>query len=165
MTWPKTISKIVLFSPILLLLLLIFASQAQGGNSEEKATVKEFKLELKAGTIPEQDIYWGENSGTIINPRCVDFKLIVQSTEEYQKIIADKLDRSGAKYWILISRASDVAVRKIRDYAEEKKLEFICSKSTLLSLLNKLPEFENTRLSDLEKQFNITKQILTHRPK
>lgn len=159
--------RIILILLVILFILLMMhnLTAIAADRKEEKKSEEAFQLELAKDQISESDIFWGVNHGTITNPRCVDYGQIVQSTEEYKKIVKEKITHGGAKYWLLIARASDMAVKKIQDFAVDNKVEFICSKSALLPLLSSLPEFKDVKIQELERKFDITKKILAYQSK
>lgn len=86
-------------------------------------------------SVPEdqqdgQKILFGTAS-TFEKPAEVDYKEIVLATPEYQSIKKKKVPTGSAKYWILMSKASDHALRIIADVGDDTDYDLITVKGFL----------------------------------
>ena len=95
-------------------------------------------LGARAHEIPkeEQDrqkIYYGSPT-SFEKPAEVGFVEVIEATPEYTEIKKKKIKRGTGKYWILMSRASDRAVRTIAKVGEETEYDFIAARGYLGSL-------------------------------
>jgi hypothetical protein len=88
--------------------------------------------------IDDQQIYFGD-AKSFEKPAKVDYTAVVKATPEYEEIKKKKIDSSCAKYWILMSSASDHAVKLISEVGEESEHDLIVS----IGYLGKItPSFE-----------------------
>ena len=83
--------------------------------------------------LDDQKIFWGTAS-SFEKPAELNYQRIVQTTPEYKSIKRKKVESGTAKYWILISRASDHAVRVINEVGQETGYDFIAAEGYLGSL-------------------------------
>ncbi|HOV32850.1 MAG TPA: hypothetical protein PLX23_05755 [Candidatus Hydrogenedens sp.] len=74
--------------------------------------------------IDEQKIFWG--TPTKFNkPALVRFEEIIQATPEFSGIKERKIESGTAKYWIMLSKASERAVRTIQAVAQESQFDLV----------------------------------------
>lgn len=94
------------------------------------AAVAEFKS-IPADAIDDQKIYWG-TATRFQKAGSVDYAAVVRATEEYQK--ARKTESGTAKYWILVNKANEIAIRAISAVGSETEYDLIVAKGYLESL-------------------------------
>lgn len=94
------------------------------------AAVAEFKS-IPDDAIDDQKIYWGVAT-RFQKPGSVDYIAVVCATEEYQK--ARKTESGTARYWILVNKANEIAVRAISAVGSETEYDLIVAKGYLESL-------------------------------
>ncbi|MBW7865895.1 MAG: hypothetical protein GX580_03835 [Candidatus Hydrogenedens sp.] len=83
--------------------------------------------------VDEQKVFWGK-PGEFSKPAAVDYKAVVMATEEYKSIKHNKIESGTAKYWILISQASERAVKAIAAVGKDSEYDLIVAKGYLESL-------------------------------
>lgn len=88
---------------------------------------------IPADKVNEQKVFWG-NPAKFEKPASVDYKAIVTATDEYKSIKQNKIEAGSAKYWILISQASERAVRAIAAVGKESQYDLIVAKGYLESV-------------------------------
>ncbi len=86
-------------------------------------------MAASAHTIPTdkvdaQKIFYG-NAEAFEAPARVNYQKVVKATPEYSSIKKKKIVSGSAKYWILISKASDRAQRLIKEVGEETSHDLI----------------------------------------
>ena len=64
----------------------------------------------------------------------VDYEDIIKNAPEYKEIKKGKIARGTGKYWILMSQASDRAVRTIAEVASEGDYDLVVAKGYLKKL-------------------------------
>lgn len=81
-------------------------------------------LSLAPEKIDEQKIFWG--TATRFNkPGLVRFDEIIQATPEFAGIKSRKIETGTAKYWIMLSKASERAVKAIQEVAQQNQLDLV----------------------------------------
>ena len=95
--------------------------------------------------VDDQKIFSG-SAERFSKPGAVDYKAVVRATPEYNTIVEKKIESGTAKYWILISRASEHAVRVIREVGRESDYDLIVVEGYLASLE---PPIEADNVTDL----------------
>jgi len=88
---------------------------------------------IPAEKVDDQKIFWG-SAANFSKPGQVDYEAIVRATPEYESIKSKKIQAGTAKYWILLSKASDHAVRLIREAGQESEYDLIVASGYLNSL-------------------------------
>lgn len=81
---------------------------------------------IPAEQIDEQQIYYG-NAASFEKAATVDYTAVVKATPEYAEIKKKKIDSSTARYWILMSNASEHAVQMISQVGDETEHDLIVS--------------------------------------
>lgn len=81
---------------------------------------------IPANQVDEQKIFYGSAS-SFETPAEVDYEAVVKATPEYEKIRKEKIDQGSAKYWILISQASDRALQAIATAGKDTSYDLIVS--------------------------------------
>ena len=76
--------------------------------------------------IDTRQIYFG-NAKSFEKPASVDYTAIVKATPEYSEIKKKKIDSTSARYWLLMSSASDHACKLISQVGEESDHDLIVS--------------------------------------
>ncbi len=88
---------------------------------------------IPAESVDEQKIFWG-NPAKFEKPASVDYKAIIMATEEYKSIKQNKIEAGTAKYWLLISQASEKAVKVIAEVGKNSEYDLVVAKGYLESL-------------------------------
>ena len=88
---------------------------------------------IPADKVNEQKVFWG-NPAKFEKPAAVDYKAIVTATDEYKSIKQNKIETGSAKYWILISQASERAVKAVAAVGKESEYDLIVAKGYLESV-------------------------------
>jgi hypothetical protein len=88
---------------------------------------------IPADKLDDQKVFWG-NPAKFEKPASVDYKAIVTATSEYKSIKQNKIEAGSAKYWILISQASEKAVKAIAAVGKESQYDLIVAKGYLESV-------------------------------
>jgi hypothetical protein len=91
-----------------------------------------------AYSIPEDQldskkVFWG-SAKSFETPGEVAYENIVRATPEYKKLKQDKIERGTGEYWILLSQASDRAVKSISEVGENTEYDLIAAVGYLGSL-------------------------------
>lgn len=79
---------------------------------------------IPADKVDAQKIFYG-SSENFEAPARVNYQKIVKATPEYSSIKKKKIVSGSAKYWILISKASDRAQRLIKEVGEETNFDLV----------------------------------------
>jgi hypothetical protein len=95
-------------------------------------------LAVAAHTIPSekvdrQKIFWG-NAESFEKPGEVNYAEVIKSTPEYDELRKKKIDRGTARYYYLMSQASERAVRVIVDVGRQTDFDLVAAKGYLASL-------------------------------
>ena len=88
---------------------------------------------IPADKVDPQQIYYG-SPDSFEKPGKVDFKAVVKATPEYAEIIEKNVERGTARFWILMSQASDRAVSVIAEVGKESEYDLIAAAGYLGSL-------------------------------
>ncbi len=88
---------------------------------------------IPADKVNEQKVFWG-NPAKFEKPASVDYKVVVMATDEYKSIKQNKIEAGSAKYWILISQASEKAVKAVAAVGKESQYDLIVAKGYLESV-------------------------------
>lgn len=83
--------------------------------------------------LDNQKVYYG-SAAHFEKPAEVNYEAVVKATPEYAEIKKKKIEAGTAKYWILISRASEHAVRLIAEVGQELEHDLIVAKDYLNKL-------------------------------
>jgi hypothetical protein len=104
-----------------------------------------------AYSIPEeqldkQKVYYGvSRSKDFEKPAEVQYEQVVRATREFKEIKKKKIERGTGKYWILLSQASDRAVRAIAEVGDETEYDLIAAHGYLGSLNPAVPAVDITK--------------------
>lgn len=88
---------------------------------------------IPADKVNEQKVFWG-NPAKFEKPASVDYKAVVMATDEFKSIKQNKIEAGSAKYWILISQASEKAVKAVAAVGKESQYDLIVAKGYLESV-------------------------------
>jgi len=88
---------------------------------------------IPADKVNDQKIFWG-NPAKFEKPASVDYKAVVMATDEYKSIKQNKIETGSAKYWLLISQASERAVKAVAAVGKESQYDLIVVKGYLESV-------------------------------
>ncbi len=95
--------------------------------------------------VDAKKVYWGSAS-SFQKPAKVNYERVVKATPEYLSIKKNKIEQNTAKYWILVSQASNHAVRLIAEAAKDGSYDFIAAASYLGTLQPPIPADDITDL-------------------
>jgi len=95
--------------------------------------------------VNPQKVYYGTASG-FDKPGGVDYEAIIKATPEYEEVVKKKVQPGTGKYWILLSQASDRAVRVISEVGHESGYDFIAAQGYLGTLEPPIPAEDITQL-------------------
>ncbi len=93
--------------------------------------------------VDRQKIFYGTPE-KFEKPAEVDYEKIVRTTPEYQEIQKKNVERGSGRYWILLSQASDHAVRAICKVGEETEHDLIAARGYLGGLDPPIPAVDVT---------------------
>lgn len=92
-----------------------------------------------------QKIFYGAPDA-FEKPASVNYQDIVKATPEYSSIKKKKIVSGSAKYWILISKASERAQKLIKEVGEETSYDLIVADGYLESIEPAIPSEDVTDL-------------------
>lgn len=105
------------------MVILFFVASASGAVAESMSVPPE--------SVDDQKIFWGSAS-QFEKAGSVDYIAIVSATEDYKQ--ARKLETGTARYWILVNKANETAIRAISAVGNETDYDLIVLKGYLESL-------------------------------
>ncbi len=88
---------------------------------------------IPADQVDAQSIYVG-NPANFEIPASVNYEKVVKATPEFKELRKMKIDKGSAQYWILVSRASEHAVRAIKNVAGDGGYDLVGEKDYLAEL-------------------------------
>lgn len=88
--------------------------------------------------VDEQKIFWG-SPGQFAKPAEVDYKAAVMETDEFKSIRKNKIEPGTAKYWLLISQASERVVKAIASVAKDTGHDLVVAKGYLAEIGVQVP--------------------------
>lgn len=100
---------------------------------------------IPEGQLDKQKVFWG-SYGSFERPGEVDYQEVIKSTPEYQQLKKKKVKRGTGEYWILLSQASDRAVRSIRSVGEDTEYDLVATQGYLGGLEPAIPAEDITNL-------------------
>ena len=100
---------------------------------------------IPADKINIQKVYYGTASG-FEKAGKVDYTSVIKATPEYTEIKRKRIERGTGKYWILLSQASQRAVRAISDVGHDTGYDFIAAQAYLGGLEPTIPSEDITPL-------------------
>lgn len=100
---------------------------------------------IPANKIDVQKLYFG-NAVSFAKPGNVDYEAIIKATPEYDEVKKKKVEVGTGKYWILLSQASDRAVRAISEVGQETGYDLVAAQGYLGSLEPPIPADDITQL-------------------
>lgn len=80
-----------------------------------------------------QKIYWG-NAADFNKPGEVNYEAVIKATPEYAELVKKKIERGTAKFYYLMSQASDHAVRAIVEVGQQSDYDLLVAKGYLATL-------------------------------
>jgi hypothetical protein len=95
-------------------------------------------LVVAAHTIPaekvdRQKIYWGDTSN-FEKPGEVDYVDVIKATPEYEELRKKRIESGTARYYYLMTQASERAVRVIVEVGQESEYDLVAAKGYLSAL-------------------------------
>ncbi len=101
----------------------VFVALALGAVAES--------MSIPPEAVDDQKIFWGTAS-RFEKPGSVDYVAVVSATDEYKQ--ARKIESGTARYWILVSKANESAIRAISAVGSETDYDLIVVKGYLEGL-------------------------------
>jgi hypothetical protein len=95
--------------------------------------------------MDEQRVFWGTASN-FAKPGEVQYEEVIKNTDEFRQMKKEKVARGTGRYWILMSQASDKAVKAIAVVGEETEYDLIAQQGYLASLKEPIPAEDVTGL-------------------
>lgn len=83
--------------------------------------------------VQKQKIFKGSSSA-FENPGEVNLEKVIAATPEYKEITKDKIEQGTGKYWILLTKATERALKAVAAAAKDSKYDLITAKGYLSSL-------------------------------
>ncbi len=96
-------------------------------------------------SIDEQRIFYG-SALNFAQPASVDYQKVVRSTPEYNEIRDKRIENGTARYWILMSEASNHAVQLISSVGKESDYDIIVANGYLEGLEEPIETVDVTEL-------------------
>lgn len=106
--------------------------------------------------VDNQKIYYG-SADSFTKAGNVNYESIIKATPEYEEVKKKKVEVGTGKYWILLSQASDRAVRAIAEVGQENQYDLIAAHGYLNTLEPPIQSDDITKLV-LEKLTNKKKK-------
>lgn len=88
---------------------------------------------IPAEKVDRQKIYWG-NTSSFEKPGEVDYVEIIKATPEYEELRKKKIEGGTARYYYLMTQASERAVRTIVEVGQESEYDLVAAKGYLSAL-------------------------------
>ncbi len=88
-------------------------------------------MSIPPESVDDQKIFWG-SAGSFEKPGSVDYIAIVSATEAYEQ--AKQVETGTARYWILVNRANETAVRAISAVGRDTDYDLVVAKGYLENL-------------------------------
>ncbi len=107
-------SQISSIAKAMFLATLVFFALTAGSMAES--------MSIPSESVDDQRIFWG-NANNFKNPGSVDYIAIVSATDAYEE--AKQVESGTARYWILVNRANETAVRAISAVGREAEYDLI----------------------------------------
>ncbi len=95
--------------------------------------------------IDIQKVYLGEATG-FEKAAKVDYESVIKATPEYEEVKRKHIEPGTGKYWILLSQASNRAVRAISEVGQHTGYDFIAAQAYLGGLEPGIPSEDITPL-------------------
>ncbi len=100
---------------------------------------------IPAEKVDVQKVYFGQANG-FEKAGKVDYDSVVKATPEYAEVKRKRIEPGTGKYWILLSQASERAVRAISEVGHETGYDFIAAQAYLGNLEPSIPSEDITPL-------------------
>ncbi len=103
-----------------------------------------------AHAIPEAEldqkrVFWGLHT-SFEKPGEVEYEAVIKKTDEFREVKKKRVARGTGKYWILMSQASDRAVKAIAVVGDVAEYDLIAAQGYLGSLSEPIPADDVTDL-------------------
>lgn len=110
--------------------------------------------------VDVQKVYVGAPSG-FEKAAKVDYESVIKATPEYEEVKRKRIEPGTGKYWILLSKASNRAVRAISEVGQNTGHDFIASQAYLGGLEPGIPSEDITPLV-LDRVKDVSKSSKDH---
>lgn len=121
------------------------ASPPTAAEAATPAPAAPTTYKIPAEKVDAQKVYFGSAS-SFCKPGNVDYEAIIKATPEYDEVRKKRVEVGTGKYWILLSQASDRAVRAISEVGQETGHDLIAANGYLGSLDPPIPAEDVTQL-------------------
>jgi hypothetical protein len=105
-----------------------------------------FAYAIPETELDEKKVFWGLPT-SFERPGEVEYEEIIKKTDQYREVKKKKVARGTGKYWILMSQASDRAVRAIALVGEVAEYDLIAAQGYLGDLSEPIPADDVTELA------------------
>ena len=95
--------------------------------------------------VDVQKVYYGTATG-FEKAAQVSYEQVIKATPEYTEVKTKKIEPGTGRYWILLSQASERAVRAISQVGQETGYDFIAAQAYLGSLEPSIPAEDITSI-------------------
>lgn len=100
---------------------------------------------IPADKLDPNKVFFGAST-SFSKPGEVDYEDVVKATPEYQEVKDAKVETGTGKYWILMSQASDRAVKAISQVGQDGEYDLIAAQGYLGKLEPAIPADDITKL-------------------
>ena len=100
---------------------------------------------IPAESIDIQKVYYGAADG-FEKAGKVNYEAVIKATPEYAELKKKKIKPGTGRYWILLSKASERAVRAIGEVGNETEYDFIAANEYLSTFESTIPSEDITKL-------------------
>lgn len=90
-------------------------------------------FQVPAAQVDAQKVYYG-STDSFEKPASIDYQAVLRATPEYAEVRDKKVESGTARYWILLSKASDHAARAISAVGRESEYDLIVAAGYLEGL-------------------------------
>lgn len=104
-----------------------------------------FASEYSIASPDRRQIFYGSAAG-FDKPAEIDYAKVIEATPEYKEVKKKKIQRGTGRFWILMSQASERAVRAIADVGRKTDNDLIARSGYLGSLEPPIPAVDVTKL-------------------
>lgn len=90
-------------------------------------------LSIPEDEVKKQKVFKG-NTSDFDTPAEVDLDKVIAATPEYKEIKKEKLEQGSGKYWILLTKATERAIKAVVAATKDSKYDLVTAKGYLKSL-------------------------------
>jgi len=108
------------------------------------ATGAEAAYSIPSDQVDARKLYWG-SPDAFEKPGEIDLQKVIAETPEYKEIKKKKIERGTGKYWILMSQASERALKAVAAYGKATEYDLIAASGYLETLEPAIPADDVTK--------------------